>query len=478
MNEVIPISRDNTMTDLRDLPHNEDAEAAFLGGVMVTASVLDGCAFLRPEHFYYPAHGLIFECMLSLREQGRPVAPETVHSLVEHHEVIKAAGPGYIAHIASAAVGRINAIEYARLIRDLFMRREMIKVGQDIVAAGYTPDFERDAMAIWTDAEAKVEALTDIAPPAQEQGTLERLEEIYKNPGKLLGVSSGMTALDAMLCGFQPGDLILLAGRPSMGKTTLAAAMARRSKARTAFISLEQSRQQIEMKMISDLGSVPLETMRRGTYQGPAEFARLIEAHNTLRAMPITIAGRSGMTPAEIRAQVRHIKRSLGGLDAVFIDQLTHIAPPDKRTINKVHQIGETLKPLKAMAREMEVPVILLHQLSRGVEGRDNKRPTLADLRDSGEIEQDADVVMFVYREEYYLDRDEPPAPNPEHYEGEEDRDFQSALKKRVNWERAMNRARNMAEIIVAKQRMGPVGPVNLYYDGRLSRFGDVERNT
>ncbi|MDX9861645.1 MAG: DnaB-like helicase C-terminal domain-containing protein, partial [Rhodospirillales bacterium] len=353
-------------------------------------------------------------------------------------------------------------------------------VGQDIVAAGYTPDFDRDAMAIWTDAEAKVEALAETKAP-DEPGTLERLEEIYRNPGKLLGVSSGMTALDNLLCGFQAGQLILLAGRPSMGKTTLAASMARKAKAgddpaKVAFFTLEQSKSEIEIKIISDLASVPMETMRRGTYADAAEFGRVVDAHNRLRKMPLAILGRSGMTPAEIRASARHVKRQLGGLDMIVVDQLTHIAPPDKRTTSRVHQIGETLKPLKAMARELGVPVVLLHQLSRGVEARENKRPTLQDLRDSGEIEQDADVVMFVYREAYYLERDEPVQPDVEDYEGSGDREYQAAIRKREAWERNITRARTAAEVIVAKQRMGPIDTVTLYYDGRLSRFGDVGR--
>ncbi|NLG06059.1 MAG: AAA family ATPase [Clostridia bacterium] len=483
MNEVIAISRDASPFDqtFREPPHSLEAEQAFLGGVMADNRVLDGAAFLKPEHFALAAHACIYEAILALRERGRVADPLTVKPLVENLPVIvEAGGVPYLVGVASAAVGRLNAIEYARLIRDLWVRREMIAVGQDIVAAGYTPDFDRDAMAIWTDAEARVEALTEVKAP-EEPGTLERLEEIYKNPGKLLGVSCGLTALDNLLCGFQAGQLILLAGRPSMGKTTLAASMARKAKAgddpaKVAFFTLEQSKSEIEIKIISDLASVPMETMRRGTYADASEFGRVVDAHNRLRKMPLAILGRSGMTPAEIRAEARHIKRRLGGLDAVFVDQLTHIAPPDKRTTNRVHQIGEILKPLKAMARELGVPVVLLHQLSRGVEARENKRPTLQDLRDSGEIEQDADVVMFVYREAYYLERDEPVQPDVEDYEGPSDRDYQAAIRKREAWERNITRARTAAEVIVAKQRMGPIDTVTLYYDGRLSRFGDVGR--
>lgn len=476
---VVPISReDPRLNAFRTLPHNVDAEKALLGAIFVNNQAYESVSgFLRPDHFALDQNGRIFDACAHLIERGKIADPVTLKGLFEQDATLtEIGGIEYLAELAGAAVGLINAREYARLIHGLHLKRELIAVGDEVIESAYK-DIDRDASEIWFAAEAKIEeaGLVDTAP-APDTDTLAHLEKIYQNPGQLLGVPTGFKALDNLLSGFQPEQLILLASRPSMGKTTLAVAMASKCGARSLFLSLEQSRQEIELKMISDRASVPLEVMRHGNYRDSTQFERIVHAANEIRGLPMKISGRSGMSPQEIRAAARRHKKA-HGLDILFVDQLTHISPPDRRTTNRVHQIGEILKMLKSLARELNVPLVLLHQLSRAVEGRENKRPALADLRDSGEIEQDADVVMFIFREAYYLERNEPPDPNPDEYQnGTTDRDFEKAMKARQTWERAMNRRQGTAEIIVDKQRMGPIDAVTLHFDGRYSRFGDLGR--
>jgi replicative DNA helicase len=396
-------------------------------------------------------------------------------------------GPAYLAELASSAVGLINAGEYGRLIYDLHLRRELINLGEDVVERAYGGDVEETAT---NQIERAEQGLYDLATRGEYEGgfqpfkssvidAIEMAEKAHKREGALAGIGTGLTDIDKLLGGLHPSDLIILAGRPSMGKTALATIMAfnaaytyAKSKGGeggiVGFFSLEMSAEQLASRILSEQTDISSDRMRKGELSNE-EFNRLVVASQTLHQIPIFIDDTPALTVSALRTRARRLKRQ-HGLAMIVIDYLQLIsASHGSRNDNRVQEVSEITRGLKTLAKELDVPVLALSQLSRAVEQRDNKRPQLSDLRESGSIEQDADVVMFIYREEYYLDRDQ-----PEQRQEESDDKF---FERRKRWEERLESVRNVAEVIVAKQRHGPIGTVKLMFQGAFTRFGNLDQD-
>jgi replicative DNA helicase len=394
-------------------------------------------------------------------------------------------GTQFLAQLAGSLVTVINAVDYAKVIHDLFLRRHLIGLGEDIVNAAYTHDLEASA----TDQiEAAERNLYELATTGQTEGGFQTFEAslasavkmaevAYKREGRLTGVATGLKDLDKLLGGLHPSDLVILAGRPSMGKTALAtniafsAAKAFREEkdelgnlvaadgAVVGFFSLEMSVEQLATRILAEQAKVPSEKIRRGEL-GNEDFQKVVRASQELSSLPLYIDDAPALTMSAIRTRARRLKRQRG-VGLVVVDYLQLITPTSStRYDSRVQEVSEITRGLKALAKELQVPVLALSQLSRAVEQREDKRPQLADLRESGSIEQDADVVMFIFREEYYLERKEPKVGTPEYAE----------------WQEKMDEVHNLAEVIVAKQRHGPTNKVKLHFEGPTTKFADHEQ--
>ena len=474
----------------RTLPYNIEAEKALLGAIITDNRAHESVSeFLLPEHFAIPEHGRIYDacCTLISREESAnnvSLAPmfERIESLAD------IGGKEYLAELIGSAVTIINSGEYGKIIYEAHIRRELIHIGEEMVETAFSHDLEVSA----TDQIESVEhSLSELAGSSVSetaksradgvQSTLQVLEQRFIDPHKLSGLSSGIKTLDKLLMGLEDTNLIILAGRPSMGKTSLAQKIAKYSAfehyktggeqgAPVAFFSLEMSTDELNMRFISDGSNTPLHTMRSGLYNQMTrseEWQKVVQNAQELEQLPLFIDDTGALTTKAIRSRARRMKRK-HGIGLIIIDQLTKIRPADPRS-KKIEYLGQMTDDLKAMAKELEVPVVLLHQLSRAVEMRDDKRPQMSDLRDSGDIEQDADVVLFVYREEYYLERSEPVQlgnETPEKFAG-----------RYGLWQDGMSRAKNKADIIVAKQRMGGIGRARAHFQGEFTRFANIAHN-
>lgn len=479
---------------LRRLPHNVEAEMALLGAILVDNRAYERVSdFLRPEHFVLSEHARVFEACARLIERGQIADPVTLKGWFDQDEALtQAGGPAYLIKLADCAVTPINAADYGRLLHDLFQRRELIALGEDVVNRAYASDIGDDASR---QIEIAEQGLYDLATRGSYEGGFESFTETmtsalriaeaaHKRQGMLSGVPSGFRDLDGKLGGLHPSDLIILAGRPSMGKTALAtnmafnAARAYRSeagsdgRARAAdgaivgFFSLEMSREQLATRILAEQTRIPSDRIRRGMVAAE-KFPDLVTASRDLQRLPMFIDDTPALSISAMRTRARRLKRQ-HGLSLIVIDYLQLIAPsPGSRHDNRVQELSEITRGLKTLAKELEVPVLALSQLSRAVEQREDKRPQLADLRESGTIEQDADVVMFIFREQYYLERTEP-SQRPD----ESDDKFQ---KRHLDWMQRCERAHNLAEVMIAKQRHGPIGTVKLFFEGEFTRFGDLD---
>ncbi len=462
-------------------PHNAEIEAALLGALLTNDRAYDRVAdILLPEHFYEPVHGRIYEAIARLMESGKAAGPQTLARHFDADEGLTEAGGGqYLYELAAGVISVVNVKQYAEQIRDLATLRGLIEVGQNIAGMAERTGLDDKPDGI---AEFAYGQLDDLmrAPNESRVETLHAAgaralamhEAAWKNKGEVTGVPTGFIDLDRKTAGLHPGNLIIIAGRPSMGKSALAfniATRAARSGRRGMFFSLEMSAEELATREQASLAGIPSERIRRGELDD-AEFRALIAAQEELREIPLTVDADSALTVSALRSRVRRAKRK-AGVDLVIVDylQLMRSSAEARRYGNKVQEISEITRGLKQLAGEMKVPVIALSQLSRQVEQREDKRPTLADLRESGSIEQDADVVMFVYREAYYVEKAEPMKKTGE---------AQEAFDIRfADWAEHMSRVRNMADLYVAKQRQGPVGKVSLYFDGPLMRFGNLDKS-
>ncbi|OHV60070.1 replicative DNA helicase [Mesorhizobium sp. LCM 4577] len=469
----------------REAPNNIEAEQALLGAILVNNDAFYRVSdFLKPAHFYEPLHRRIFEVASELIRMGKIATPITLKTFLPADEKVgDMTVAQYVVRLAVEAVTVVNATDYGRAIYDLATRRALITVGEDMVNIAYDAPVDMSPSEQIEDAERR---LFELAETGRYDGGFESFNDAvktavdmanaaYMRDGHLSGISTGLRDLDRRMGGLQPSDLIVLAGRPGMGKTSLATNIAfniaeayvpaqqadgtfkAANGGVVGFFSLEMSSEQLATRIISEQTEISSSKIRRGEIT-EMDFEKLVACSQTMQKIPLFIDQTGGISIAQLSARARRLKRQRG-LDLIVIDYIQLMQGSSARASqNRVQEITEITTGLKALAKELGVPIIALSQLSRQVESRDDKRPQLSDLRESGSIEQDADVVLFVYREEYYLKNREPKLGTEEY----------------VKWENEMNEARGKAECIVAKQRHGPTGTVSLAFHGEFTRFSDL----
>ncbi len=465
----------------RTPPHNYEAEQALLGAILLNNRALERVAeYLRPEHFADPVHGRIYAACVRIIERGAVANPVTLKDqFSDDDQLTELGGPRYLAQLASAVVSIINAGDYGRLIHDLHLRRELIDLGSEIVNDAYQPSLDRTALDAVAAAAARLFDLAstgsaDAGPklfrPVVTQA-LARIEAVHKADGRLVGTSTGLVELDRRTGGLQAPDLMILAGRPSMGKTALATNVAFNIAAAhfhnrdlggpALFFSQEMSDTQLADRILAEVAEVAVHRVRNGPLSAQ-EFERLANAAHNIGDFPLHIDDSAALTVSAVRTRARRMKRK-HGLGVIVIDYLQLMRGDGD---NRVQEICKITRDLKSTAKDLDVPIILLSQLSRAVEQREDKRPQLADLRESGAIEQDADSVMFVFREQYYLERAEPMRRGDESEEKFNDR--------YDRWRNRLQEVMNTAEVIIAKNRQGPVGTVRLSFDPAFTKFGNI----
>jgi len=456
-------------------PHNIEAEQALLGALLHNNMAHEKVAeFLRAEHFSDPAHGRIFQAITHLINRGYVADPITLKDYFEKDDGLKdVGGSQYLAQLVGSVGSVINAHDYGRNVYDLYLRRQLVDVGEGIVNEAHTYDIEVSALNQIEGAERKLFELASVGqqdrgPQSFSQALAAAIETAnlaYKRDSHIVGVTSGFTDIDKKMGGLHPSDLIIIAGRPSMGKTALAtnmafnaavAALEKREGATVAFFSLEMSSEQLANRLLGQESKISSDRIRRGEIHKD-DLKTFNEVAQKLNKLPLFIDDTPALTVAALRTRARRLKRQ-EDLGMIVIDYLQLLSGGGKKgnSENRVQELSEITRGLKALAKELNVPVIALSQLSRAVEQREDKRPQLADLRESGSIEQDADVVIFVYREEYYVSRTKPP---------------ESDSVKHLEWTNRMSEVANMAEVIIAKQRHGPIGSVTLGFQGQFTKF-------
>ncbi len=469
----------------RTAPHNIDAEQALLGAILVNNDAFYRVSdFLEAQHFFEPIHQKIFDLTSQLVRAGKVASPVTLKTFLPGDADIGGLTVNqYLARLAAEATTVINAQDYGRTIYDLSVRRSLIVIGEDIVNEAYDAPVDFAPAKQIEEAERK---LYEVAESGRYEGGFQAFShaittavdlaaKAYQRDGKLSGISSGLSDLDHKMGGLQPSDLIIVAGRPGMGKTALATniayniAKAWEGEVRpdghistvnggiVGFFSLEMSADQLATRILAERTGIPSSTIRRGGIN-EADFEVIRDVSLELQQMKFFVDDTGGLSIAQLVARARRLKRQRG-LDMLVIDYIQLLSGSSKRASEgRVQEITEITTSLKALAKELSVPIIALSQLSRQVENRDDKRPQLSDLRESGSIEQDADVVLFVYREEYYLQSKEPRPGTEEH----------------AKWMVEMAAVHGKAEVIIGKQRHGPTGTVPLQFDGSVTRFSDL----
>jgi replicative DNA helicase len=478
------IARLETATpDYRVAPHNLDAEQALLGAIIVNNEAYYRVSdFLEPAHFMEDLHRRIFEIASSLIKAGKVATPITMKTFLGDVDLGGVTVSQYLARLAAEATTVINAEDYGRTIYDLAIRRNLIAIGEDLVNTAYDAPVESTPRDQIEEAERRLYAL---AETGRYDGGFQRFSDAltgaidmaaaaFKREGKLSGIATGLRDLDSKMGGLQPSDLVILAGRPAMGKTSLATniafniAKAYQSERQpdgalktvnggvVGFFSLEMSAEQLATRIIAEQAEISSSKIRRGDIS-EGDFYRITDVARQMQTIPFYIDQTGGISIAQLTARARRLKRQKG-LDVLVVDYLQLLTGSSKKGENRVQELTEITTGLKALAKELAVPIVALSQLSRQVENRDDKRPQLSDLRESGSIEQDADVVMFVYREEYYLKGKEPKPGTEEHFK----------------WQTDMDQAHGKAEVIIGKQRHGPTGTVQLAFQAEVTRFTDL----
>ena len=469
----------------REAPCNIEAEQALLGALLVNNEALSRIGdALRPEHFYEALHGRIFDAIQKFNGKGLIANPITLKHFFDQDQSLADIGGGaYLAKLAGAAVTVINIADYSAMIYDLALKRQLISVGEDIVNEAYAHKIDITAQTQLETAEQKlfnlsVEGTGDKGFRSLKQslvGSIKQAEYAFKNASGVVGLTTGFTDMDRLLGGLHKSDLLILAGRPSMGKTAFAVNVAQKACEAlyreaeeggkttkeigcVGFFSLEMSAEQLTTRMLSSFSKLNSSKIIQGKLSSE-EFAHLVRTSNHMSALPFFIDDTPALTIAALRTRARRLKRQ-NNLRLLVVDYLQLLRGTTASSANnRVQEVSEITQGLKAIAKELDVPVIALSQLSRQVESREDKRPLLSDLRESGSIEQDADVVMFIFREEYYLARTMPSM------------DDEAKFSK---WQDDMNRVLNVAEVIVAKHRNGPIGTVKLRFDGSLTEFSNL----
>ncbi len=459
----------------KEIPNNIEAEQSVIGSVLLSNEIFDEInMIINSRNFYDPMHQKIFSAIEKLIYSGMLANPITLKNHFEN-EKDEINIPEYLVKITKFSSSSRQTIEYSKLIYDLYVKRELIKISENIIDASKLNDLDNDGQKIIENFE---KSLFDLAEKGSFSSSLVKFDEAmkmtiemasnaYKNDAGIVGVPTGLTDLDDRLGGLHKSDLLIIAGRPSMGKTALATNIAYNAakkiqddnkKSTVAFFSLEMSSEQLSTRILAEQSRIKSNDIRRGRIS-EEQFDKFIETSKNISELPLYIDETPAITIAALSNRARRIKR-LYGLDLVVVDYIQLMRASNFKD-GRVQEISEITQGLKALAKELSVPVLALSQLSRAVEQRDDKKPILADLRESGSIEQDADVVMFVYREAYYIERKEPRPATVEHAE----------------WQAKMNEVSNLAEIIIGKQRHGPTGNVMLEFEAMFTKFKDIQNS-
>jgi replicative DNA helicase len=485
---VTPL-RDPDPQPLRAPPYNTDAEQALLGALLISNAAHGRVSeFLQAEHFGNAVHGRIYAAIGKLIERGQIANPVTLKNLFDQDGALAdIGGAQYLARLAESAVTIINTEDYGRHIHDLYLRRQLIAIGEDVVNDAFRQDLDDPAPSQIERTEQK---LFDLATAGRTEAgfrpfsdavrnAIRQAEAAYKREGRIVGVGTGFRDLDDKLGGLHPSDLVILAGRPSMGKTALAtniafnAAKAYKGErspdgrlvvedgAVVGFFSLEMSAEQLAARLLAEESGVSSDRIRRGNIN-QANFDRFVQASQRLDTLRLFIDDTPALSVSGLRSRARRLMRQQG-LGLIVVDYLQLLRPSVQvRTLeNRVQEISDITRGLKTLAKELNVPVLALSQLSRAVEQREDKRPMLADLRESGSIEQDADIVMFIFREEYYM-------REPTRLADETEAKFNDRYEE---WTKRLERAHGLSEIIIAKQRHGPLGTIKLHFDAETTKF-------
>jgi replicative DNA helicase len=469
----------------RSAPHNIEVEQALLGAILVNNDAFFRVSdFLKSTHFFDTRHQLIFETADRLIRGGKVATPITLKTFLEDKLNVEGlTASQYLARLAAEATTVINAGDYGRTIYDLALRRMLIIIGEDLVNVAYDAPVDSGPQSQIEEAERQ---LYELAETGRYDGGFQRFTDAlttavemaahaYQRDGKLSGLATGLRSLDRMMGGLQPSDLVILAGRPGMGKSSLATNVAYNiarawhgepqvdGRIKTVnggivgLFSLEMSAEQLATRIIAEQTEIPSFRIRRGEIE-PADFDRIAEAAREMEKLPLYIDETGGLSIAQLAARARRLKRQKG-LDLLVIDYIQLLQGSSRRAAEgRVQEVTEITTSLKALAKELNIPILALSQLSRQVENREDKRPQLSDLRESGSIEQDADVVLFVFREEYYLGMKEPRPNTPEH----------------EKWQLDMDLVIGKADVIIGKQRHGPTGTVQLQFTADVTRFADL----
>uniref|UniRef100_Q07LD4 Replicative DNA helicase n=1 Tax=Rhodopseudomonas palustris (strain BisA53) TaxID=316055 RepID=Q07LD4_RHOP5 len=472
----------------RTAPHNIEAEQSVLGAILVNNDAFYRVSdFLKGEHFFEPVHQAVFETASSLIRAGKVATPVTLKTFMAADTDLGGMTVGqYLARLAAEATTIINAHDYGRTIYELALRRDLIGIGTDMVNVAFDAPVDFAPKAQIEDAERR---LYELAESGRYDGGFQRFAQAltvavdmaaaaFQRDGRLSGIATGLRDLDNRMGGLQHSDLIILAGRPGMGKTALATniaynvARAYRGEIQAdgtnktvnggivGFFSCEMSAEQLATRILAEQTGISSSSIRRGGIT-ERDFDKIRDYSIELQSLPLFVDETGGLSISQLTARARRLKRQKG-LDLIIVDYIQLLQGSGKRSDNRVQEVTEITTSLKALAKELNVPVIGLSQLSRQVESRDDKRPQLSDLRESGSIEQDADVVMFVFREEYYLQNKEPRPGTPEH----------------EKWTTEMDLVHGKAEVIIAKQRHGPTGTVDLQFEGQFTRFSDLTQDS
>jgi replicative DNA helicase len=460
----------------KELPNNIEAEQSVIGSILVTNEIFDEIStIISSVNFYDPMHQKIYNAIESLVYKGMLANPITLKNYFED-EKDDLDVPEYLVKITKFSTSVRQAIEYSKIIYDMFVRRELIKISEQTIDSAKVNDLDSNGQNIIENSER---LLFDLAEKGSFSSSLVKFDDAmkqtiemasaaYKNEGGIVGVPTGLRDLDDKLGGLHQSDLIIIAGRPSMGKTSLATNIAFNAakyiqdngkKSSVAFFSLEMSSEQLSTRILSEQARIGSNDIRRGRISDE-QFDQFLETSKNIAELPLFIDETPAISIAAMSNRARRIKR-LHGLDMIVVDYIQLMRGTTYNKDGRVQEISQITQGLKAVAKELGVPVVALSQLSRQVEQRDDHKPQLSDLRESGSIEQDADVVMFVYREGYYLQRKEPREATVEHAE----------------WQAKMNEVAHLAEIIIGKQRHGPIGKITLEFEERFTKFKDTQIN-
>lgn len=465
-------------------PRNVEAEQALLGAIFVNNDAFYRVSdFLLSEHFYEPIHREIYEICGKIIRAGKSASPTTAKTYLPENLIADLTMPQYLARLAAEATTIVNAADFGQVVYDLAIRRKLIELGDEMTATAYHSDVDLTAPKQIEEAEKR---LFELAEKGRYDGgflpfnkateaAINMAAEAFRRDGNLSGIASGFRDLDRLMGGLQKSDLIILAGRPAMGKTSLATNIAfnvahawksdvtpdghRKTidGGQVGFFSLEMSAEQLATRILAEQSGISSSDIRRGSIH-ESQFSRLVDTSSLMAALPLYIDDTGGLSISQLAARARRLKRQKG-LDLLVVDYLQLLTGSSRKSNeNRVQELTEITTTLKALAKELEVPIIALSQLSRQVEAREDKRPQLSDLRESGSIEQDADVVLFVFREEYYLAIKKPA----------------DGSKEILEWQTKMDEVHGRAEVIIGKQRHGPTGTVPLAFEAQFTRFGDL----